>query len=263
MPIKELEDLLGTVTDAADRAMLETILERNPETQRLTIEQRELYRALVDGDSAAIGRIEQREAAARAAAAARTQTATSATTTQQPSSVAFDLAQLEAAVTRTMMEKFRPQLETQQSYIEEVATRAAQAVADKLGPQLLAQATNTADSIYSIRSSHQAEFGEPLDTTKFTEYLDAPENKNRYASLAAAHDAFVQQRRIDKKIADGVAAGVAARDTTEVPGTTLAGSDSMAARFVAKNAAAGGTARGEGLDAATKAFRELRRSHVE
>lgn len=259
MPIKELEDLLATITDPADRATMETIFERNPDTRQQAIEQRNLYRAFVDGDTQAITDIEQqqREATARAMAAARQTTGTGTST---GSSVGLTLDQILAETTKLMDTRFKPELEKQSTYIEEVATRAAQKIADQLGPRLLAESIGTADTVYSIRSSHQAEFGEPLDMTKFNEFVDA--NKGSYSSLTAAHDAYVQQKRIDKRIAEGVAEGIAAHETTDVPGTTVAGANSMLSRFVSKNSAMGGAARGEGLDAATKAFRDLRSKHA-
>lgn len=261
MPIQELEDLYATVTDPADRAALDAILSRNPATATLAVEQRNLYKAFVEGDQTEINRLDQqqREAQARAAAAARNNPNPSAT--NPGAQVGLTLDQMTAELNKQFDTRFKPQLEAQASYIEEVAERAAKKVADALGPQLLAQATNTADTIYSIRSSHQAEFGEPLDSAKFTEFLDAPENKGRFSSLTVAHDAYVQQKRVDKQIADGVKAGVAAAQTNDVPGTTLAKSDSMAGRFINKNAAMAGVARGDNLDAATNAFRALRGSH--
>src|ERR1035437_3237148 len=254
MPIKELEDLYATITDPADQAAMDAILERNPNAKVLAIEQRNLYKAFVEGDSTEINRLDQqqREVAARAAATARNNPNPSA-------AIGLTLDQIMAATTKQFDERFKPQLEAQHGYIEEVAERAAKKIADELGPRLLAQSIGTADTIYSIKSGHQAEFHEPLNMGKFNEFVEA--NKSRYPSLTEAHDAYVQQLRIDKQIKDGVAAGVAAHDTNDVPGTTLAKSDSMAARFVAKNVAMAGTARGDGLDAATNAFRALRGSH--
>jgi hypothetical protein len=119
----------------------------------------------------------------------------------------------------------------------------------KLGAELvnnaIAHSLRQADELAVIRETHREEFGEKLDKAAFEKFvLDAQDpttKRSPYATLTAAYDAMVSQKRIDKKIADGITEGVKHKTSgAAVTGQTQSTSLSPAQQVIAKAKATGG-----------------------
>ena len=67
---------------------------------------------------------------------------------------------------------------------------------------ILASALLLSDDLATIRDDHREEFGEKLDRDSFKKFVD--EAKGKYATLRDAHNSFVSEKRIEKRIADGI-----------------------------------------------------------
>lgn len=256
----ELDELLALVSTPEDKAAMQAIIDRNAAAKtRLEVSQ-SVYGAFIAGDDAAITQA-SKDAAARAAAAA------TSTATTGNKGLDLDLDQLGQIVDQRAATRFKALTESpdyiaaEEARIEKVAT----AVAKKLAPEILTTAARTSDEIYQVRASHSREFSEELDTTKFTEFLNA--NPGKFADLSKAHDAFVGEQRIQAQITKGVETELAKRTADappiEVPGTSLPSAESPLGSMIRANKlTTGETARGPAIDAATKAFRTLQQSHA-
>ena len=249
----ELDELVA-LTQADDATALRDILARNP-TLRTALDSRQtVYKAFVDGDEAAI---------TAAAASRATSTTQQQATTTQAAAASFDISQLDAELDKRFTSRFT-QFAASPEFATAVETRAearAKAILEAERSNILGAAASTSDQIYTIRRSHEHEFGKELDTTAFSAYLTA--NDGKFVNLAAAHDAFVQEERITARIDKGVKEKLASQQTSEVPGSSLPTAQSplgamMRANPMNKDMAA----RGDGLDAAAKAFRALQTSAV-
>lgn len=250
MPINELQDLMKQFSQD-DQATFEALLERNPTAKADVIARSTLFDAFVSGDDTKLPRV-----------ASSTSTSTSA--------ASVDLDALLGNLDRRFNEVYLPKINERlaspdaEKIYEKAAERYFNSRAQDFEANLLGKAAKTSDEVYQIRRTHEREFGSELDTNKFTEYLNA--NPNKFASLATAHDAYVQEDRIKQRIDKGVAEQVSQRATTAVPGSELP-KDGPLGAFIRHNekfaaASTGATPRGEGIDAGVKAWREMQASRA-
>lgn len=250
-----LKDLLE-MFDANDKAEFERLLEKNDAAAKRMSSSNDLYNAFITGDP---------EAQARAEAAAKTQappparTQTPAVLTDGPKQVTnadtFNEARLASLLDTKLAEIFGTE-----NFTKKVNTL-VEAKANELAPNLYAKAIQNSDELYSVRRSHEREFGTELDSAKFSQFLaDNPEQ--RQVSLTKAHDAFVTEERIQARIAKGIADGKALAETNNVPGASLSRNNPLAPRFM-RDVTPADQARGPALDQAAKAFRQLQNSHVQ
>lgn len=242
----ELDDILGMFA-GDDATALRTILDRNA-AAKAALEGREtVYQAFVGGDNDKIAALATKNGAVTTPAAA----------------AAVDLDALNAQLDARMTSRFSS-FATSPEFTSAVEARAkaiAEAEITAKSADLLGSAARTSDEIYTIRRSHEREFGTELDTTAFSTYLTA--NTGKFVNLSAAHDAYVQEQRIEARITKGVAEREAAKQTTEVPGSSLPTAQSPLGAMIRANPAnAKAGERGTGIDAAVTAFRTLQTSHA-
>lgn len=120
--------------------------------------------------------------------------------------------------------------------------------------QYVATAVKVSDNYAQVREDHRAEFGETLSRTDFEKFIaahpkgtwldDAPGTENGKTGMKKAHDSFVADKRTQKLIKDGVAAGVKQElSARTVPGQTqsVALSPALQAMAKARETAGGGT----------------------
>jgi len=124
------------------------------------------------------------------------------------------------------------------------------------------RAAYLSDEIFTLRTRHRNDYGEELDTKAVEKFMEA--NPGKFASLTATYEAFTEAKRIKKLEDAAFARGQAARQTSDVPGTSLPSSP-VASMFVKSNPMNTGTAaaRGDALDAAAQAFRQLSNARVQ
>jgi hypothetical protein len=260
MAIQELDDLFGMLATPEDKLQFEQILERNKAAQDQVKSSMELHRAFVDGDSAAIRRLEQNKPTIQNS---MTITPTAVPTTPPPAvtSPAFDMTKLDELVEQRTRSLFDQLLKT--DTFNTAVKGLVKTTADELAPNMYSTASRTANEIYDIKSAHKDEFHAPLDMTKFNEYLTT--NQGKFATLTDSYNSFVNEERVQARIKQGIQEGVAAERSNQVPGGTLGKSTipSMADRFVAVNKTKFDEARGQGLDQAAQAFRRLQVAHTE
>ena len=255
MAMEELDDLMALFPDT-DRTQVRDILSRNEAARVLLEGQGSIYKAMVGGDQAAIDAARQRMTTQPGNGGQQQQQNGG----QQQQAAAIDVDDIWGKLSGKLDARLGEFFTTKQADIRTLAEKIADERVQAREGEILGKAAMTSDSVYQIRRSHEKEFGEELDTAKFKEYLDA--NPNKFASLSTAHDSYVQQKRIDKAIADGIAKGIETAATNAVAGHS-APPDTMMGGMIANNtkridAAQGttnGQARGEHLDAAAKAFR--------
>jgi hypothetical protein len=220
----ELDSLLASFTEA-DRPAMRQLLERNPSAADTLGRQSTIYRTFVDGDTVGMA------AAVAAAAPAPVPVPVPVPAPAAPSlSVSLD------QVTTLLNERMTGLLTSPQftSAVEARAKEISTASLAAARTNLIGAGAEVADELYSIRSSHTREFGAELDSTKFKAYFleHSPAHGN---SLTKTYDAFVAEDRTNKRIADAVAAALAGRATSDVPGTTLPSGSSPAAAFIEYN----------------------------
>jgi hypothetical protein len=244
MAFEELDQLFNDMTDA-DKTAMKGILERNAAAaQRLT--QREtVYTAFVDGDTAALATLT---------------TPKVVPTVTSPASVDLD------ALNRSLDARFDKIYEDPRfnTAVEARAKTIAEGLVAKGIETAVGRSVNVADDIFTIRASHREEFGEVLDRKPFEDFFVA--NAAKFGnSLTLAYDAYVADKRTQKKIDAGIAAGLAARNTTDVPGVSQPGASSPAGMFMKANPMNSTTqaARGDALDQAAAAFRSLQAARVQ
>lgn len=242
----ELDELVSLFGN--DSAAIREAIGRNPAAAAALQSRQQVFKTFVEGDQSGLT-----EAVTRAQAA---QTAVAQTRSAQ-----FDLNQLDQELNTRLDSRLKTFTESAEfgNMVETRAkTIAEQQIQARMG-DIIGRSAKLSDEIYSVRSSHAREFGTELDTAAFEKFL---EGKN-YGSITAAHGVFVQEERVNKRIAEGVRAGVAAQQTTQVPGTSLPSAQSpLGAMMRANPANAQTAARGEGLDAAIVAFRDLQTRHT-
>src|SRR4029077_5376144 len=75
--------------------------------------------------------------------------------------------------------------------------------------EMLGATIRLAHEVGLVTANHQKEFGEPLDMDAFDKFIaDSKKEGAAYPTVTAAYNAMVSEKRIEKKIADGVAEGV-------------------------------------------------------
>jgi hypothetical protein len=139
-----------------------------------------------------------------------------------PPSANFDLSSIEALLDK--------KLGTINTTIESKINETVERRGTELVMNAVGMATQRADELNRIYHRHSTEFGEAFDSTKFNDFLMLPENSvmgadgkrvgSKFRTTTEAYDAMIAPRVTEKKIADGIAAGVAAKSGAHVPGTT-------------------------------------------
>jgi hypothetical protein len=243
MAFEELDSLFNDMTEA-DKTAMKGILERNaPAATRLT-QQNTVYTAFVDGDTAALATL----------------------TTPKPPPVVSSPASVDLdALNRSLDARFDKIYEDPRfnTAVEARAKTIAEGLVAKGIETAVGRSVNVADDIFTIRASHREEFGEVLDRKPFEDFFvaNAPKFGN---SLTVAYDAYVAEKRIQKRVDAARAEGAAATATREVPGVSQPGASSPAGMFIKSNPMNNGAAadRGTALDAAAAAFRSLQQARV-
>ncbi len=265
----ELESLLTTVAEA-DRPALRDLLTRNPNTASLLKDQSTVYAAFNDPDPtrlpAAVAAINQ----PATAAPGTVQTSPGAGATGQPGSqpstanpgqsLNLTLDQVNALVSQRVKE-----FTASPDFLTAVDTRAqekAQSLLQAERANLLGASAALSAQISGLYDAHRAEFGEPLNKAEFEKFY-ATEGPKYANDLQNTYNVYVQKRRNDKAVADGVAAALAARDTAQVPGGALPTIDNpLAPNFMDYNVKKIGSTVTPSEDAnkAAQAFQSLQRN---
>lgn len=243
MALEELDGLFNDIAEG-DRATIKAILERNANAaQRLT--QREtVYTAFVDGDTTRL--------------AALTTPATTTTTVTSPASV--DLADLDRRLDERVDKIFAdPRFNTA---VEARAKTLADAAIAAATDGIVGRALKGGAEITTILHNHRTQYGKELDQPAYEKFVT--DNAGKFVSLSAAYEAFTENERIQKKIDDGVRAGLAAQQTANVPGVSQPGAGTPAGMMIKANPMNTGVAaqRGDAIDAAAAAFRQLSNARV-
>lgn len=254
MAFEELDDLLNTFAEN-DRATMRDILTRNNDGAAELARRNTVFNAFINGDTDAITQVADGKAGKKPAAAT---TPTTPTTPSTPStSPSLDLDALNAR-----LNSFRGELFSSPEVLAEIDKRADARAAAKFQEaqtQLIGRGAEIADELYTIRSTHSREFGEELDSAAFKKFF--MDNAASYGgNLTNAYNAFVGEKRIEKRIEDARKEERSRQQTTQVPGTSLPTSNSPLGQMIRANAKATSQVeqgRGGALDAAAKAFREL------
>lgn len=217
--LSELDDLINSFAEA-DRPATRELLTRNPAAATLLSAHRTVYDAFVGGEPGRIAAVIPPAAApavAPAAAAAAAATPVAAAPVA-PQTLTIGLDQLNA-----MLDARDQRILASPAFTTAVEARAKDIATSTLAaarPEIVGQAFGLSDEASRIRDAHYREFGEELDRTKFDAFFlsDGSKYGNR---ISDTYNAWIQQRRIDKQIADGIAAGLVAQQTSQVPATTL------------------------------------------
>jgi hypothetical protein len=252
----ELDDLLNTLAET-DRPAMRDLLTRNPNAASVLVSQKTVYDAFVGGDPVKM--------AAAVASGTTTTTPTTPTTpatppSASPQSIGLGLDQISALLNERIKSVYTsPEFTTA---VETLAEKKAQAKFEAERANVIGAGAEISDTISAIRESHLREFGEPLDSAAFKTYYAAegPKHGNR---LQETYDAFVGEKRVEKRIADGVKAGLEAAATSAVPGSAVPGvGNPMAPNFVDYNlkviSPAGTAAPSADVDKAAQAFASMR-----
>jgi len=254
-----LDDLLNTFAEA-DRPAARDLITRNAAAQSHLTSRETVYRAFVDNDP-----VKLQQAAAGAAGsqnppvvAAQPNPANPANPPASPLSVSLD--QVSALFNEKVKSVYTSPEFT--AAVETLAEKKAQAKFEAERANVIGAGAEISDTISSIRENHLREFNEPLDSAKFREYYAAegPKHGNR---LLDTYNAYVSEKRTEKKIADGIAAGLAAQATASVPGSAVPGvGNPLAPNFVDHNmkviSPAGTAAPSADADKAAQAFAQMR-----
>jgi hypothetical protein len=255
----ELADLLSSVAEA-DRPAMREMLTRNPSAASLLTSRETVYKAFVDGDPTKL-------AAATAAVSANPNPANPANPNPaananpaQTNPVSLGLDQINALLTEKVKGVY-----TSPEFAAAVAVEAekkAKTLFESERANVIGRSAEISDTITSIRESHLREFSEPLDSAAFKEFY-AKEGPKYGNDLQGSYNAYVSEKRTAKKIADGIAAGLAARATADVPGSTVpTTNNSLGPNFVDHNmkviSPAGTAAPSVDADKAAQAFASMR-----
>lgn len=225
----ELDDILDSFAET-DRPAMREMLTRNPSAASVLTSQKTVYDAFVGGDQAKL-------AAAAAAAVATPGTVTppaSSTTppasTTNPANIGLGLDQITALLNERVKGVYSsPEFI---SAVEALAEKKAQAKFESERANVIGRSAEISDTITVIRETHLREFNEPLDSTAFKTYF-AAEGPKYGNDLLGTYNAYVAKKREDKRVADGIAAGLAAAATSAVPGSAVPGvGNAMAPNFV-------------------------------
>lgn len=218
----ELNDLLGSLAEA-DRPAMRDLLTRNPSAAATLTSQKTVYDAFVGGDQA------QMQAAAAAATAAST-TTPAATTPVAVQPIGLGLDQITALLNERVSAIYTsPQFV---SAVDALAEKKAQAKFESERANVIGRSAEISDTITAIREANLREFNEPLDSTAFKTYF-AAEGPKYGNDLLGSYNAFVAKKREDKRVSDGIKAGLEAAATSAVPGSAVPGvGNPLAPNFV-------------------------------
>jgi hypothetical protein len=258
MATKSVIERLQEILDADGNDKLKTALKSRPELLVDDAFATSLVKLYDEGATAADGTVDGSVAASTAhtttlpSAASTTAAATTASTTSSTSDSAAVLAALNGLKT-SIDERFK----------NVVTMDKVNELGAGLINQAATQALRQADEIFTIRDTHQREFGEPFDRTAFEKFItdnqDPTTKRNKYSTLTDAYNAMVSEKRIAAQIKKGVDDGVKQKlSSTTVPAQTTSAGLSPAQQVMAKakkdSAAAGGSqlqsliAKAEALD---------------
>ena len=213
----ELDDILNSFSEA-DRPAMREALARNPNAQTLLTSREIVYKAFVDGDPVMM------------AAATATAVPAAVATVAPPPTIGIGLDQINALLNERVNSIYSSPQFT--SAVDTLAEKKAQALFAVERTQIIGRGAAIADEIYTIRATHSREFGEELDRATFEAYYAAEGSKHGNL-LTDTYNAFVGEKRIAKRIAEGVQAGLAAQATAIVPGSAVPGvGNPMAPNFV-------------------------------
>jgi hypothetical protein len=267
MATKTIIEQLSELLDADGKSKLQSVLAANP---KLAVDDRrmgELFGIYMGAESDVTGATDANADAAAAAAASGTHTAS------LPSAASTTAAAVTTASTVSSTNDSAAVLAALNSLKSSIDDRFKNVVTmdkvNELGAGLInqaaTQALRQADEIFTIRDTHQREFGEPFDRALFEKFItdnqDATTKRNKYSTLTDAYNAMVSDKRVKAEIAKGVADGVKQKlSSATVPGQTTSAGLSAAQQINAKakkdSAAAGGSqlqsliAKAEALDRA-------------
>lgn len=242
MPIEELDSLLNSFAEA-DRASVREIIARNPGAQAQLETRETIHRAFTAGDMDSLAAIVVPPAVVTPPVVV------------PPSA---DLASLDARLNDFRSSLFKaPEF---QSAVDARAKELAKAAVDEARASIVGTGMKLSAEISDIRESHFQEFGKRLDNAAFEKYF-IDNGSNFDGSLTKAHDAFVGEERVQKRIADGIAEDRKVRATGQVPGTALPESDSVAGHMLKHNIerTGGKVESGPDANAAAIAFEQMRR----
>lgn len=98
------------------------------------------------------------------------------------------------------------QLTTLNSTLEEIKKNSiSKSDLPKLRGELLETTILNATQVMKVERQHLADFAEELDLTKLNEFINKEaEAGRRFPNVKAAYDSWTNERRIEKRIADGV-----------------------------------------------------------
>ena len=257
----ELESLLATFAEA-DRPAMREALTRNPAAVSHLQSRETVYSAFVDGDPARIQQVTQQSQQQPPIVQQQQQPTQPVQQQQQQQPLSLGLDQISALLDARVQKVYTSPEFT--AAVDSLAEKKAQTLFETNRATIIGASAELAAQISSLYDAHRAEFGEALDKAKFEEYYktEGPKHGNR---LQETYDAYVSQRRIDKKIADGIAAGLAAQATSNVPGASVPTTNNpMAPNFVDHNlkvitpAGQAQPASSVDVDKAAQAFAQMR-----
>lgn len=219
-------DALNSLLSAEDKAAFSALLSKNPKVaakigtgvQFLMDYAPDANENVDDKDDAA----QQREAA-RVVEAARLAEAERVRNAAPPkdASPLADLKDIDALIDRKVNERL-----TAGKYLtgEEAA---------KAKTEIMTGSLALADDYAEIREQHREEFGERLNRPDFEKFVkDTP---NKFGTLKAAHDAFVNEKRIEQRVEKGVAEALKLKTSQkDVPAQTTSSALSPAQEIIRK-----------------------------
>lgn len=255
MPIApELESFLAMFKES-DRADLTRILETNEAGAERMKSGNNLYEAFVTGDPNAVQSVTRQTT--QETTPPRTPQSALPNPTTQTSAVGVDEARLASIIESKLGEIF-----TGENFTKQVNSIFERKVSE-VTPGLLGTTTKNADEIYTIRRASEKEFNKELDTVALTKFVDdARKTGKTYGSYVDAYNDFVNEDRVQARIAKGIKDGLVAKANSETPDSSLTRNNPLAPKFM-REVTQSDSARGPALDQARKAFRTLQDSHVQ
>ena len=209
-------ELLNSMLDDSDKAQFTAIMSKNPKlAEKIGTGVQFLM------DYAEPGR-EEPPAAKPAAAAPATIPAAAASAT--PAAAAT------AASASSDLDKLLAAMDTKLAEFKKDLVSAADL--PKYRTEMTASSIKSAHQVMRIEMTHKQEFGEDLDLEALDKYANEhPGHK----SITEVYDAMVAQKRMDKKIADGIAAGIKQQKSQQtVPAQTTSSALSPAQEIIRK-----------------------------
>lgn len=127
--------------------------------------------------------------------------------------------------------------------------------------ELLGLAIKSSHEVARLESTHEKEFGESLDLDGLSAWIDEQKKAGvGFSSITKAYEAKMMDKRIEKKIADGIAEGVKQKKSSEsVPGQSSVTAISAGQELMRKQRGeSAGTDHVTGLAAKLAKIREAR-----